>query len=80
MSKKSQSSAPKDLTREQLIAMFRRMLLIRGFEARAKQYFEAREIAGFLHLSGGRKPSQWARAAHCAKMTISPAHIAVTAM
>lgn len=55
MSKKSQSSAPKDLTREQLIAMFRRMLLIRGFEARAKQYFEAREIAGFLHLSVGQE-------------------------
>ena len=46
---------PEDLTRDQLLAMYRRMRLIRGFEDMAKERFEAGEIAGFLHLSQGQE-------------------------
>lgn len=46
---------PQDLTREQLMSMYRRMRLIRGFEDTAQRYFEAGEIAGFLHLSQGQE-------------------------
>jgi TPP-dependent pyruvate/acetoin dehydrogenase alpha subunit len=46
---------PQDLTREQLVSMYRRMRLIRGFEDTAQRYFEAGEIAGFLHLSQGQE-------------------------
>ncbi|MDH7488660.1 MAG: thiamine pyrophosphate-dependent dehydrogenase E1 component subunit alpha [Anaerolineae bacterium] len=46
---------PEDLTREQLLGMYRRMRLIRGFEDTAKERFEAGEIAGFLHLSQGQE-------------------------
>ena len=46
---------PEDLTREQLLEMHRRMRLIRGFEDKAKEHFEAGEIAGFLHLSQGQE-------------------------
>jgi pyruvate dehydrogenase E1 component alpha subunit len=46
---------PKDLTKEQLLAMYRRMRLIRGFENTAQKHFEAGEIAGFLHLSQGQE-------------------------
>jgi len=46
---------PQDLTREQLVSMYWRMRLIRGFEDTAQRYFEAGEIAGFLHLSQGQE-------------------------
>lgn len=48
-------AAPTDLTREQLLAMYRRMRLIRGFENTAQKQFEAGEIGGFLHLSQGQE-------------------------
>ncbi len=48
-------SRPEDLTREQLLWMYRRMRLIRAFEDKAKERFEAGEIAGFLHLSQGQE-------------------------
>jgi acetoin:2,6-dichlorophenolindophenol oxidoreductase subunit alpha len=46
---------PKDLTKEQLLAMYRRMRLIRGFEDTAQRLFEEGEIGGFLHLSQGQE-------------------------
>jgi len=46
---------PADLSQEQLMAMYRRMRLIRGFENTAQKYFEAGEITGFLHLSQGQE-------------------------
>jgi TPP-dependent pyruvate/acetoin dehydrogenase alpha subunit len=46
---------PKDVTREQLLSMYRRMRLIRGFEDTAQKHFELGEIAGFLHLSQGQE-------------------------
>jgi TPP-dependent pyruvate/acetoin dehydrogenase alpha subunit len=46
---------PEDLTKEQLLAMYRRMRLIREFENTAQRHFEAGEIAGFLHLSQGQE-------------------------
>ena len=46
---------PEDLTREQLVSMYRRMRLIRGFEDRAQKLFEAGELGGFLHLSQGQE-------------------------
>ena len=46
---------PEDITREQLLGMYRRMRLIRAFEDKAKERFEAGEIAGFLHLSQGQE-------------------------
>jgi TPP-dependent pyruvate/acetoin dehydrogenase alpha subunit len=46
---------PQDLNREQLLAMYRRMRLIRAFEDTAQRFFEAGEIAGFLHLSQGQE-------------------------
>jgi pyruvate dehydrogenase E1 component alpha subunit len=46
---------PEDLAKEQLLAMYRRMRLIRGFEDTAQRQFEAGEIAGFLHLSQGQE-------------------------
>jgi len=46
---------PDDLTKEQLLAMYRRMRLIREFENTAQRHFEAGEIAGFLHLSQGQE-------------------------
>jgi acetoin:2,6-dichlorophenolindophenol oxidoreductase subunit alpha len=49
------SALPLDLTRDELIGMYRRMILIRGFETRAKQHFEEGEINGFLHLSAGQE-------------------------
>jgi len=48
-------SPPRDLAREQLLSMYRRMRLIRGFEDTAQRHFEAGEIAGFLHLSQGQE-------------------------
>jgi TPP-dependent pyruvate/acetoin dehydrogenase alpha subunit len=48
-------NVPDDLTQEQLLAMYRRMRLIRGFENTAQKRFEAGEIAGFLHLSQGQE-------------------------
>jgi len=50
-----QEAPPKDLSREQLLAMYRRMRLIRGFENTAQKRFEAGEIGGFLHLSQGQE-------------------------
>ena len=47
--------APEDLSREQLVSIYRKMLLIRGFEETAKERFEAGEISGFLHLSAGQE-------------------------
>jgi TPP-dependent pyruvate/acetoin dehydrogenase alpha subunit len=46
---------PEDLTKEQLLGMYRRMRLIREFENTAQKRFEAGEIAGFLHLSQGQE-------------------------
>ena len=46
---------PSDLTREQLLAMYRRMRLIRAFEYKAGRNFEAGEIDGFMHLSAGQE-------------------------
>jgi TPP-dependent pyruvate/acetoin dehydrogenase alpha subunit len=53
--KEINTGPPKDLTREQLVSMYWRMRLIRGFEDTAQRYFEAGEIAGFLHLSQGQE-------------------------
>jgi len=50
-----QEAPPADLTRDQLLAMYRRMLLIRGFEDTAQKLFEAGEIGGFYHLSQGQE-------------------------
>jgi TPP-dependent pyruvate/acetoin dehydrogenase alpha subunit len=55
MPSQPETSPPEDLSREQLLAMYRRMRLIRGFEDMAKERFEAGEIAGFLHLSQGQE-------------------------
>ncbi len=55
MDRKNQEELPSDLTKEQLLAMYRKMQLIRGFEGTAKKYFEAGEIGGFLHLSVGQE-------------------------
>jgi len=55
MTEETQQSPPDDLTKERLLAMYRRMRLIRGFEDTAKKHFEAGEIAGFLHLSQGQE-------------------------
>lgn len=46
---------PTDLSQEQLVAMYRRMRLIRRFEDTAQKLFEAGEIGGFLHLSQGQE-------------------------
>ncbi|MCL7451666.1 MAG: thiamine pyrophosphate-dependent dehydrogenase E1 component subunit alpha [Anaerolineae bacterium] len=46
---------PEDLTKDQLLAMYRRMRLIRGFEDTAQRLFENGEIGGFLHLSQGQE-------------------------
>ena len=48
-------SPPGDLTRDQLLAMYRRMRLIRSFEDTAQKLFEAGELTGFLHLSQGQE-------------------------
>jgi len=55
MTDEIEETRPKDLTKEQLLAMYRRMRLIRGFEDTAQKRFEAGEIAGFLHLSQGQE-------------------------
>jgi len=55
MTEEIKDAPPTDLTQEQLLAMYRRMRLIRGFEDTAQRYFEAGEIAGFLHLSQGQE-------------------------
>lgn len=55
MSEQAVSTPPTGLTRDELVAMYRRMILIRGFETRAKQHFEGGEINGFLHLSAGQE-------------------------
>jgi pyruvate dehydrogenase E1 component alpha subunit len=46
---------PEDLSQQELMAMYRRMRLIRDFENTAQRHFEAGEIAGFLHLSQGQE-------------------------
>ncbi|MFN2224781.1 MAG: thiamine pyrophosphate-dependent dehydrogenase E1 component subunit alpha [Anaerolineae bacterium] len=48
-------NVPEDLTQDRLLAMYRRMRLIREFENTAQRHFEAGEIAGFLHLSQGQE-------------------------
>jgi pyruvate dehydrogenase E1 component alpha subunit len=50
-----EQNPPENLSREQLVAMYRRMRLIRNFENTAQKHFEAGEIAGFLHLSQGQE-------------------------
>ncbi|HSJ54170.1 MAG TPA: thiamine pyrophosphate-dependent dehydrogenase E1 component subunit alpha [Anaerolineae bacterium] len=55
MTQETIEKPPEDLTREQLLAMYRRMRLIREFENTAQRHFEAGEIAGFLHLSQGQE-------------------------
>jgi pyruvate dehydrogenase E1 component alpha subunit len=44
-----------EIGRERLLAMYRRMLLIRRFEERAGQAYEAKKIAGFLHMYIGQE-------------------------
>jgi TPP-dependent pyruvate/acetoin dehydrogenase alpha subunit len=51
----SMEGPPGDLTKEQLLAMYWRMRLIRGFEDTAQKAFESGEITGFLHLSQGQE-------------------------
>jgi TPP-dependent pyruvate/acetoin dehydrogenase alpha subunit len=46
---------PEDLARDQLLSMYRKMRLIRGFEDTAKERFEAGEIFGVLHTSQGQE-------------------------
>jgi TPP-dependent pyruvate/acetoin dehydrogenase alpha subunit len=46
---------PEGLTKDQLLAMYRRIRLIRGFEETAQKLYEAGEITGFLHLSIGQE-------------------------
>jgi TPP-dependent pyruvate/acetoin dehydrogenase alpha subunit len=55
MTEESMKAPPEHLTKEQLLAMYRRMRLIRGFENTAQKLFEAGEIGGFLHLSQGQE-------------------------
>ncbi|MFN2228014.1 MAG: thiamine pyrophosphate-dependent dehydrogenase E1 component subunit alpha [Anaerolineae bacterium] len=55
MTQETIENRPQDLTKEQLLAMYRRMRLIRAFENTAQKHFEAGEIAGFLHLSQGQE-------------------------
>jgi pyruvate dehydrogenase E1 component alpha subunit len=55
MSEETVGTAPTDLNKQQLLAMYRRMRLIREFENTAQKHFEAGEIAGFLHLSQGQE-------------------------
>ncbi|MFP4344729.1 MAG: thiamine pyrophosphate-dependent dehydrogenase E1 component subunit alpha [Anaerolineales bacterium] len=55
MSERIAEGPPEDLTREELLAIYRRMRLIRAFENTAQAHFEAGEIAGFLHLSQGQE-------------------------
>jgi acetoin:2,6-dichlorophenolindophenol oxidoreductase subunit alpha len=55
MNEKMTTPPLSDLSREQLLAIYRRMRLIRRFEEKAKEHFEAGEIAGFLHLSAGQE-------------------------
>jgi pyruvate dehydrogenase E1 component alpha subunit len=50
-----ENSIPNDLTKDQLLAMHRRMRLIRSFEDTAQRLFENGEIGGFLHLSQGQE-------------------------
>jgi pyruvate dehydrogenase E1 component alpha subunit len=55
MSEKIKERPPGDLDKGQLLAIYRRMRLIRRFEDTAQKYFETGEIAGFLHLSQGQE-------------------------
>ena len=50
-----ENGIPGDLTKDQLLAMYRRMRLIRSFEDTAQRLFENGEIGGFLHLSQGQE-------------------------
>ena len=45
MSEEITENVPQDLTKDQLLAMYRRMRLIRAFENTAQKRFEAGEIA-----------------------------------
>ena len=55
MTDEARELPPDNLTREQLVAMYRRMRLIRGFEDTAQKLFETGELNGFLHLSQGQE-------------------------
>ncbi|NIV37184.1 MAG: pyruvate dehydrogenase (acetyl-transferring) E1 component subunit alpha, partial [Anaerolineae bacterium] len=55
MSEQIKEGPPEDLTKEQLLGMYRRMRLIRRFEDTAQKCFEAGEMTGFLHLSQGQE-------------------------
>lgn len=59
LSKKSlaagQKEAVKQLGPEKLVAMYRRMVLIREFERRCEQMYQQRKIGGFLHLYMGQE-------------------------
>jgi pyruvate dehydrogenase E1 component alpha subunit len=55
MSEETKEGPPQDLDKRQLLAIYRRMRLIRRFEDTAQKYFEAGEIGGFLHLSQGQE-------------------------
>ncbi len=47
-----------EMGRERLLKMYRQMLLIRRFEERASQAYEAKKIAGFLHAYIGQEAVQ----------------------
>ena len=46
-----------DATRADLVEMYRRMLVIRGFENRVAAMYRAGEVPGFVHLSTGQEAS-----------------------
>ncbi len=47
-----------EIGKERLLKMYRQMLLIRRFEERASQAYEAKKIAGFLHAYIGQEAVQ----------------------
>src|SRR4051794_37639387 len=52
-----QNPAPDALSREDLLEMHRRMLVIRGFEERVSALYRDGEVPGFVHLSIGQEAS-----------------------
>ena len=48
-------SAPTSFSRDELVEMYRRMLLIRGFEQRVSELYRDGEVPGFVHLSIGQE-------------------------
>jgi pyruvate dehydrogenase E1 component alpha subunit len=54
----------REIGKDQLLKLYRQMLLIRRFEERAGQATEARKIAGFLHMYIGQEAVQTGFYAH----------------